>query len=72
MLSLKDTGVGIVGLGYVGAKPEPGRYDAIVVAVAHKQFLELGAAGIRSFGCPNRVIFDIKHVLPKDACDGRF
>jgi len=53
------------------AKPEPGRYDAIVIAVAHKQFLELGPSGIRSFGSPNRVIFDIKHVLPRDACDGR-
>ena len=52
-------------------KPEPGRYDAIVIAVAHREFLELGADGIRSFGSPNRVIFDIKHVLPREACDGR-
>jgi UDP-N-acetyl-D-galactosamine dehydrogenase len=53
------------------AKPKPGGYDAIVVAVAHKQFVELGAAGIRQFGSPNTVIFDIKHVLPKEASNGR-
>jgi UDP-N-acetyl-D-glucosamine/UDP-N-acetyl-D-galactosamine dehydrogenase len=53
------------------AKPTPGSYDAIVVAVAHREFVELGAKGIRSFGSPNTVIFDIKHVLPKEASDGR-
>jgi len=53
------------------AKPKPGVYDAIVVAVAHREYVELGVSGIRSFGTPNTVIFDIKHVLPKSASDGR-
>jgi UDP-N-acetyl-D-galactosamine dehydrogenase len=53
------------------AKPDRGSYDAIVVAVAHKEFVELGTAGIRAFGSPNVVIYDIKHVLPKSASDGR-
>jgi UDP-N-acetyl-D-galactosamine dehydrogenase len=53
------------------AKPKAGSYDAIVVAVAHQQFVELGVNGIRSFGSPNTVIFDIKHVLPKEASNGR-
>jgi UDP-N-acetyl-D-galactosamine dehydrogenase len=53
------------------ANPKQGSYDGIVVAVAHKQFVELGAKGIRAFGSPNTVIFDIKHVLPKEASDGR-
>jgi UDP-N-acetyl-D-galactosamine dehydrogenase len=53
------------------ADPERGRYDAIVVAVAHREFVELGADGIQRFGSANNVIFDIKHVLPRDACDGR-
>jgi UDP-N-acetyl-D-galactosamine dehydrogenase len=52
-------------------KPEAGRYDAIVVAVAHKEYVELGVDGIRRFGSPNTVIFDIKHVLPKEGSDGR-
>jgi UDP-N-acetyl-D-galactosamine dehydrogenase len=53
------------------ATPSRGAYDAIVVAVAHRQFVELGAKGIRAFASPNAVIFDIKHVLPKEASDGR-
>ena len=52
-------------------KPQAGVYDAIVVAVAHKEYVELGASGIRRFGSPNTVIFDIKHVLPKEASNGR-
>ncbi len=53
------------------ASPERGSYDAIVVAVAHKEFVALGAKGVRSFGNPNVVIFDIKHVLTKHESDGR-
>jgi UDP-N-acetyl-D-galactosamine dehydrogenase len=53
------------------ARPQAGAYDGVVVAVAHREFVALGAKGIRSFGSPNTVIFDIKHVLPKEASDGR-
>jgi UDP-N-acetyl-D-galactosamine dehydrogenase len=53
------------------ARPESGGYDGIVVAVAHREFVELGARGIRSFGAPNAVLFDIKHVLPRGESDGR-
>lgn len=53
------------------AKPKPGSYDGIVVAVAHNEFVAMGPSGIRAFGSPNTVIFDIKYVLPKDASDGR-
>jgi UDP-N-acetyl-D-galactosamine dehydrogenase len=53
------------------AKPERGVYDAIVVAVAHREFVALGPKGIRAFGSPNVVIFDIKHVLPKGESDAR-
>ncbi|NID14082.1 Vi polysaccharide biosynthesis UDP-N-acetylglucosamine C-6 dehydrogenase TviB [Luteibacter yeojuensis] len=52
-------------------QPEPGAYDAIVVAVAHRQFHELGAAGIRAFGKPDAVVYDVKYVLPREAVDGR-
>jgi UDP-N-acetyl-D-galactosamine dehydrogenase len=51
--------------------PERASYDAIVVAVAHHQFIELGTSGIRAFANPNAVIFDIKHLVPKEQCDGR-
>jgi UDP-N-acetyl-D-galactosamine dehydrogenase len=52
-------------------KPDRSSYDAIVIAVAHKQFVELGPKGIRAFGNPNVVIFDIKHVVPKRESDAR-
>jgi UDP-N-acetyl-D-galactosamine dehydrogenase len=53
------------------AKPAAGAYDAVVIAVAHREFIALGAKGIHAYGRPNHVTFDIKHVLAKDEVDGR-
>jgi UDP-N-acetyl-D-galactosamine dehydrogenase len=52
-------------------KPEPGSYDAIVLAVAHHQFTDLGAAALRALGKPDCVLFDVKNVLPREAVDDR-
>jgi len=52
-------------------QPQQGAYDAMVLAVAHRQFHELGAEGIRVFGKPGSVLYDVKHVLPISAVDGR-
>ena len=51
--------------------PEPGRYDCIIVAVAHRQFAEKTAAEIRQLGCLNHVLFDVKSLYPADEVDGR-
>jgi UDP-N-acetyl-D-galactosamine dehydrogenase len=53
------------------ATPAAGAYDAIIVAVGHHQFVELGIDGIRAFGKPECVIYDVKYVLPHEAVDGR-
>jgi UDP-N-acetyl-D-galactosamine dehydrogenase len=53
------------------AQLKPGHYDAIILAVAHRQFREMGAAGIRTLGKPDSVLFDVKYVLPAGAADGR-
>jgi UDP-N-acetyl-D-glucosamine/UDP-N-acetyl-D-galactosamine dehydrogenase len=53
------------------AEPQRGLYDAIVLAVAHRQFGEWGEQGIRAFGKPGGVLYDVKHVLPRGAVDGR-
>jgi len=53
------------------AEPEAGAYDAIVIAVAHSQFRALGAEGIRAFGKPSSLVYDIKYVLPQGAADDR-
>ncbi len=48
-----------------------GRYDAIILAVAHREFASLGAERIRRLGKPGAVVFDVKSVLPSEAVDGR-
>jgi UDP-N-acetyl-D-galactosamine dehydrogenase len=50
---------------------KPNRYDAAVVAVAHRQFRELGARGVRRLCRRRHVLYDIKHVFPASAVDGR-
>ncbi|MBV9727024.1 MAG: Vi polysaccharide biosynthesis UDP-N-acetylglucosamine C-6 dehydrogenase TviB [Gammaproteobacteria bacterium] len=47
------------------------RYDAAVVAVAHREFRELGARGVRRLCRPRHVLYDIKHVFSAAAVDGR-
>jgi UDP-N-acetyl-D-galactosamine dehydrogenase len=46
-------------------------YDAIILAVKHHQFIEMGAEGIRALGKQPHVLFDVKYVLPKESVDGR-
>lgn len=45
-----------------------GEYDAVILAVAHNQFLEMS---IKDFAGKNSVIYDVKGVLPRDIVDGR-
>jgi UDP-N-acetyl-D-galactosamine dehydrogenase len=51
--------------------PEKSAYDVVVLAVAHKQFKEMGIDGIRAFGTPNSVIYDVKYLLPSNLADDR-
>ena len=53
------------------AAPQVGTYDAIILAVGHQQFVAMGAEGIRAFGKPDSVLYDVKCVLPRDSVDGR-
>jgi UDP-N-acetyl-D-galactosamine dehydrogenase len=51
---------------------EQGAYDAIIIAVGHQQFRQLGGDGVRAFGkVSGSVVYDVKYVLPRDAVDGR-
>ncbi|GAB4259378.1 MAG: Vi polysaccharide biosynthesis UDP-N-acetylglucosamine C-6 dehydrogenase TviB [Methylomicrobium sp.] len=52
-------------------RPETGRYDAILLAVAHHQFKRMDIAEIRSFGKQNSVIYDLKYVFPAASTDAR-
>ena len=51
-------------------RPQSGRYDALVLAVAHRCFRELGAAGVRALGRAGAVLYDLKRVLPPGGADG--
>ena len=45
-----------------------GRYDVIILAVAHKEFL---AIDLKSMLRDNGLIYDVKGILPRDIIDGR-
>ena len=52
-------------------QPEPGKYDAVINAVAHHQFKAMGITAIRALGKKNHVLYDIKYILPAEKVDGR-
>lgn len=52
-------------------QPAAGSYDAIILAVAHQQFRALGETGIRAFGKPAHVLYDLKYVLGREQSDLR-
>ena len=49
-------------------EPEQGAYDVVVIAVAHRQFKELGATGIRALGKEPSVVYDCL-LYTSDAAD---
>ena len=53
-------------------RPKAGSYDAIIIAVAHYQFRDLGVSGLRSFGKPrHHILYDLKYVLAPGEADLR-
>ena len=52
-------------------KPIQGKYDAIVIAVAHDKFKSLTEKQIRSYGKSSHVLYDIKYLLKANQSDGR-
>ncbi|PAU74756.1 Vi polysaccharide biosynthesis UDP-N-acetylglucosamine C-6 dehydrogenase TviB [Halomonas salipaludis] len=51
--------------------PEDGAYDAVILAVAHREFRDLGASAMRAWGKPEHVLYDLKYLLPKGQADLR-
>ncbi|PHR49466.1 Vi polysaccharide biosynthesis UDP-N-acetylglucosamine C-6 dehydrogenase TviB [Cycloclasticus sp.] len=52
-------------------QPTTEHYDAMIVAVSHDQFKELGIEGVKSLGKEKHVLYDIKYLFPSDGVDGR-
>lgn len=51
--------------------PKENYYDAIVLAVAHEEFVAMGAKKIRQFARANSVFYDLKSVFSLDEVDIR-
>jgi len=51
--------------------PQPGDFDAIIVAVGHREYVTLGSDAIRAFGKDGAVLYDIKGIFGKSGSDLR-
>ncbi|QBF30673.1 nucleotide sugar dehydrogenase [Thalassococcus sp. S3] len=51
--------------------PQEGAYDAVIVAVAHHQFVTMGSDAIRRLGKTGAVLYDIKGIFGKSGADLR-
>ena len=51
--------------------PTEGKYDAIILAVSHNEFKEMGVESLSKLGRVNHVLYDIKYILNADEVDGR-
>ncbi|NRA89374.1 MAG: Vi polysaccharide biosynthesis UDP-N-acetylglucosamine C-6 dehydrogenase TviB [Rhizobiales bacterium] len=52
-------------------KPENNKYDAVIIAVAHNEFIEIGAAGLRDFLRLDGLIYDLKYLFDRSETDIR-
>jgi UDP-N-acetyl-D-galactosamine dehydrogenase len=53
------------------AEPAQGCYDSVIIAVGHKQFRDMGSAGLRALCKPDGVLYDVKGLLPAKDVDAR-
>ena len=63
--ALREYGIPLV------AEPVAGRYDGVMLAVAHDAFRQMGAEAIRAYGTPGALLYDLKYILPPEASDLR-
>jgi UDP-N-acetyl-D-galactosamine dehydrogenase len=54
---------------YPNSKLDHNTYDAVLIAVAHKQFKTLGLSNIKNLCKSNHVIFDLKNLLNSNQVD---
>jgi len=51
--------------------PSESDYDAIIIAVGHHQFKDMGVKKIRQLGKPNAILYDVKSMFERDEVDAR-
>jgi len=47
-----------------------GEYDGVIVAVAHREYVDMSIADIRKLGKANSVVYDVKGLFASDLVDG--
>lgn len=52
-------------------QPGQGKYDAMILAVAHQEFKEMPIEEIRALGKAQSIIYDLKYLFPADQTDAR-
>ena len=55
---------------YLTFNPSKNSYDALVLAVKHDEFIELGAEKLKEYGAKNHVFFDLKNAFDSSYTDG--
>ena len=56
---------------FPATQPMLGKYDGIVLAVAHHQFKAMGVGAIRALGRSNHILYDLKYIFPANQTDIR-
>ncbi len=51
--------------------PDAPLYDAVILAVAHDEFRQMGAQKIRALGHADALVYDLKYILPPEDADMR-
>lgn len=52
-------------------EPKLNHYDAIILAVGHKEFREMGVKGVRALGKEKHVLYDLKYLFSSESTDLR-
>lgn len=52
-------------------RPQRNSYDAVILAVAHQQFKEMGVEKIKELVKATHIVYDLKYILPKYQTDLR-
>ena len=69
-LVFEDKGADTGGVNLIKS-PNKNSYNAVVLAVPHKEFLKFGIDKIRRYGKADHIFFDLKSVFLKEQSDGR-
>jgi UDP-N-acetyl-D-galactosamine dehydrogenase len=51
--------------------PKAGSYDAVVLAVAHNEFKDMGVRKVRQLAKKSHVLYDVKYLFAAEQSDGR-